>query len=314
MKKFKQMSLEDKLKLEILYKQGLSLRKIAKVLNRKVSSIHYQLKQFSTKQKGYEAVIANKISRKRRLLSKKNSLKILLNKKLQNNIDSKLNKLWSPERISGYLKIRGGDISTKAIYKYVEYTGKRKLLYWGRRQKKKRFTTRGSFKHFDNRKYIDKRPKIESLRHFEIDFIASAQRDISNLMVIVDKTSKKMWLERVLNKQKKTINKILIRHCLNAKSITTDNDNAFFHWRDLEKILNTQIYFTHPFSSWEKGLVENTNRWLRIFFPKKTNFREIKPCDVKKAESYFNNIPRKILGFKTANQVELEERCFNSRV
>lgn len=314
MKMFKQMSLEEKIKLEILHKQGLSLRGIAKILNRGVSGIRYQIKQFSGYKKDYEAIRANKISNKRRRLSKKKSLKVFSSKLLQKIIDSKLNKLWSPERISGYLKTKDRGISPKAIYKYVEYTGKRNLLYWGRRQKKKRFTTRGSFKHFDNRKYIDKRPKIESLGHFEIDFIASSERDISNLMVIVDKVSKKMWLERVLNKQKKTINKILIKRCLNAKSITTDNDNAFFHWRDLEKILNTQIYFTHPFSSWEKGLVENTNRWLRIFFPRKTNFREIKPSDVKKAEIYFNNIPRKILAFKTANQVELEERCSNSRV
>ena len=53
-----------------------------------------------------------------------------------------------------------------------------------------------------------------------------------------------------------------------VKSLTLDNDIAFQNWESLEKQLNCNIYFTHPYHSWEKGLVENMNRWIREFVPK----------------------------------------------
>ena len=46
-----------------------------------------------------------------------------------------------------------------------------------------------------------------------------------------------------------------------VRSITTDNDIAFVCWKDIESLLHKHIYITHPYHSWEKGLVENTNRW-----------------------------------------------------
>jgi IS30 family transposase len=56
--------------------------------------------------------------------------------------------------------------------------------------------------------------------------------------------------------------------------------------------LNTKIYFCHPYHSWEKGLVENTNRWIRQFIPKKTDLKLITNEELKNIEDWFNHTPK----------------------
>ena len=89
-------------------------------------------------------------------------------------------------------------------------------------------------------------------------------------------------------------------------TITTDNDIAFRKWRQLENILCTTFYFCAPYHSWEKGLVENTNRWIRVFFPKKTDLEKITEKELQEVHSFLNDIPRQILNYKTATMLHLE--------
>ena len=67
-------------------------------------------------------------------------------------------------------------------------------------------------------------------------------------------------------------------------------------------ILDVKFIFAHPYSSYERGLNENTNGLIRQYFPKKTDFREVTSKDVKKVESLLNHRPRKSLGFLTPNE------------
>ncbi|PIP80700.1 MAG: IS30 family transposase, partial [Gammaproteobacteria bacterium CG22_combo_CG10-13_8_21_14_all_40_8] len=67
--------------------------------------------------------------------------------------------------------------------------------------------------------------------------------------------------------------------------------------------LGTKFYFAHPYSSWERGLNENTNGLLRQYFPKGTDFHTLSQSDVDIAVERINNRPRKTLGFKTATQM-----------
>jgi len=100
------------------------------------------------------------------------------------------------------------------------------------------------------------------------------------------------------------------------KSITFDNGVEFLGWKSLEKsILNseerrTMIYFAHSYSSWERGTNENQNRMIRRFIPKGVNIVEFNDEDIQEIEDWMNNYPRKILGYKTANQ--MAQKCLQN--
>jgi len=66
---------------------------------------------------------------------------------------------------------------------------------------------------------------------------------------------------------------------------------------------NMPVYFAHPYSSWERGTNENTNGLIRRFFPKGTDFKKITEKQLKVVQNKLNNRPRKVLGYKTPNEV-----------
>ena len=80
-----------------------------------------------------------------------------------------------------------------------------------------------------------------------------------------------------------------------VRTLTCDNDIAFRKWRELETLLSTRIYFCHPYHSWEKGLVENTNRWLREFVPKRSNLASYTKEYIQWVEDWFNHLPSESL-------------------
>lgn len=92
-----------------------------------------------------------------------------------------------------------------------------------------------------------------------------------------------------------------------VKTILTDNDISFKQWKDLEKLLNAPIYFCHPYYSWEKGLVENANKWIRHFIPKRTELQTVTEEKVAECLRHLNDRPREVLQFKTANEVYFEK-------
>ena len=70
--------------------------------------------------------------------------------------------------------------------------------------------------------------------------------------------------------------------------------------------LGIPTYFCEPYSSWQKGGIENANKMIRYFFPKGTNFRKVSQKRIDEAVSFINNKPRKILGYKTSLEVARE--------
>lgn len=89
-------------------------------------------------------------------------------------------------------------------------------------------------------------------------------------------------------------------------TITVDNGKEFSKHKDIAKALQADVYFTHPYRSWERGLNENTNGLIRQYFPKKTSFENIKEQDVAFVELRLNNRPRKSLEFKIPAQCFLD--------
>ena len=163
-----------------------------------------------------------------------------------------------------------------------------------------------------DRKWIDVRPieAMYSYGHWEMDFIVSKHNSWV-LLVCVEKYSKLLRLALLPNRTTGVVQDALVRILkgYTVTSITTDNDIAFQKWKGLEEVLRTSIYFCHPYHSWEKGLVENSNRWIREFAPKKTDLQSISSEFLIDIEMYFNHKPRECLDGRTAYEVMMKEEC-----
>jgi IS30 family transposase len=313
--KKKHLEKEERFCIEKLLRQDKNLTEIAQTLGRGLSTISEEVKN----NKGRENYTAEKAHRRARLKQnkkKKNCNKIAMDGNLNKFVEKKLGKGWSPEVISARLEIQSGlkYASPKSIRKFIKKRhGLERFLFWKRNKHKSgKKNSKGIFLADKDRKSIDVRP-LEALfeyGHWEMDFIVSKFNSFV-LLVLIEKFSKKVLLIILPNRKNDLINETIQKLLENyiVKSITTDNDIAFSKWKELEEKLNTKIYFCHPYHSWEKGLVENTNRWIRQFIPKKTDLKLVSEEELKNIEDWFNHTPKVCLSGKTPYEVFIKEEC-----
>jgi IS30 family transposase len=93
-----------------------------------------------------------------------------------------------------------------------------------------------------------------------------------------------------------------------TKTMTFDNDQAFSQHEKIAEALNIKTYFTRPYTSQDKGTIENRNGVIRMFFPKKTDFNLIDKKEIKRVEREINNRPVRKFGYLTPNEVFLHRR------
>ena len=182
---YKHLNYEERIKIDTLVKEGLSLRKIAKSLSRSPNTVSRELKEKKVKNE-YIPKKAQHKSYWRRYRSKMNCMKVAVSKEMNEFVSNKIKDNWSPERISGYLKLNNISVSKKAIYKFIHSRCLERYLF-------KRRISKNSRKRFkkldDNRRYIEQRAPIVCSGHYEADFIVSSKSK-SCLLVIVDKHSR----------------------------------------------------------------------------------------------------------------------------
>lgn len=301
--KYKQLSKEERFSLEVMRNSGMSLRTIGKVLKRSPSTLCRELKINKTKGV-YSSKKAHHKHIQRRKYSKFQVMKVIL-MNLSNQIIDLLRKKYSPEQISGYLLRRGIHISSKAIYRFIESRRLEYLLFSGWHKSKRGRKQYKSGNPDTTKKYIEKRPEFITQNDYEMDFIVSRQSTWV-LLVLVNRLTKKSHIFRLPNRKKTTINSLLSLFCnlYNVATITTDNDIAFKHWKELEAHLNITIYFTNPYHSWEKGLVENCNKWIRCFIPKKQDIQSVTRKQIYDSLFFLNERPKETLGWRTASEFE----------
>ena len=311
-KTFKQLSFEERVSIGTLRRAGWSVRKIAGHLSRSPNTISRELKE--KKVKGlYVAKKAQHKSYWRRYIAKQGCLKLGLDGELSRVVVGYLEKKWSPERIAGYLKRKGILVSKKAIYKFIYSRSLERHLFWYRHNKRggpKRHKHRSAI---DGRKYIEERPKVKRSGHYEADFIVSGWNS-SSLLVVVDRYTTETFIKWIPNRKHATVLRAFKRILgdRSVKTITLDNDISFDCWQTIEENLHCLVYFCHPYHSWEKGLVENTNRWIRCFIPKRSDLRIVSEKDLDGIQTFLNTVPRQCLGFRSAKELSLlEQECPN---
>lgn len=304
-KSFTQLSYEERVLIGSLHAAGGSVRSIAAALDRSPNTVSRELREKKVKGR-YVVRKAQHKTYVRRYLSKRDCMKVALDGELSLFVKKKVEEGWSPERIAGYLRLQGRSVSTKAIYKYVYSRCLERHLFWRKHHVRGGPKRRHAKTPCDARKYIEKRPPLLGSGHFEGDFIVSPHNAVS-LLVVVDRYSRRARVRKVFNRTHATVSRACadMLRGVKVKTLTLDNDVSFNHWRVLQKLLHTKIYFTHPYHSWEKGLVENTNRWIRTVVEKRRDLATVTDGELRLIERMLNEVPRQCLGYRTAVEVEL---------
>ena len=296
--------------LSILLKKGYSHREMARVLGKDHSSITREIER--NKVNGdYESVKAQAKSRVRRKSAKYQNMKINQSTEFLEFLGQQLRAGWTPEQITGRWNYKHPDdkhFSFKAVYKYLYSSFGQylcKYLPFKRYRRGKRKGKKQKRLPVKNRVSIEKRPKVINERKrfgdFEGDVLGSPQTDKERLLALVERISRRLFAVKVprLKYAVDGFKTMLKPYCDILKSVTFDNgpENA----RHLE--LGTKTYFCHPFSSWEKGQIENTLSRLRRFIKKRSSLTQYSDRDIGRFIEQMNNTPRKCLGFKTPNEV-----------
>jgi IS30 family transposase len=326
---YKQLSIEEREKLQLMLWQKQSVRSIAKKLDRSPSSISREInknrrsdgKRLYIPRAAHERAITKRSSRGER--------RLVQNERLRDYVIKYLKLGWSPEQIAAKAEeMTSTKISHEAIYQYVyaqvhrEGYGYIKPGYEDLRpylaRRKKRRSQKGLRASYRIEKgplpSIDNRPeeveKRENIGHWEDDLIVSKASKHA-LKTVNERKSGLVFIEKVRNKTIFESNRTVIK-CLNhipseyRKTLTRDRGSENLGHIDLEKSLGIQCYFAHAYHSWERGSNENLNGLIRRYLPKGTDFRTVSNEQIKHIEYLINSRPRKRLGWRTPYEVFYE--------
>lgn len=231
-------------------------------------------------------------------------------------VTRQLRRGWSPELIAGRLKrLRPSQaVSHEAIYQWV-YAEARDLipclLRHYRRRKRRGYSRRHTKVHIPSRVPITERPAVANARrqlgHWEADTLQRRERGAA-LQLAVDRKSRYAvlnWLPRKTAAAMRTaLNRSLTRFPHHVRrTITYDNGTENVEHLRVNAVLGTHSYFCTPYTSQERGTVENTAGLVRRFFPKGTNFATLRRQDVKAVQRWLNHRPRRVLHFQTPAEV-----------
>jgi len=246
---------------------------------------------------------------------------------LKEIVIEKLEAKWSPEQISGWLRLSFPEspemwISHETIYKSL-YIRSRKLLdnvlmnnlrsghKMRQSMRHSRKGDRGTIR-IVNGVSIHQRPsEIEERAftgHWEGDLITGSGN--THLATLVDRKSRYTIILKLAGKDAHSVNSALIAEFNRMpltlkKSLTWDRGMELAKHEEFTEKTGVPVYFCNPQSPWQRGTNENTNRLLRQYFPKKTCLQKYTQEELNIVAIQLNNRPRKTLGYKSPAKVML---------
>ena len=314
---YKQLTLEKRYQITALIKAGFNQKSIANELSVHPSTISREIRRNNDLVRGYNAELAQIKSVKTEMSKSK---RFSLTKPIEKYIRAKLKQDWSPEQISGRMKLDTGvSVVHETIYRYI-YTNKKnggKLYTYLRHKNKKyhcrsnNYMARGTI---IDRVMIDKRPKIVEKKNrigdLEIDTVIGKNHK-GALVTVVDRKSKFVLIKNIPSKEASVVTKALIEMIQPIKNIThtitSDNGKEFAYHKQVSAALDTDFYFANPYHSWERGLNEHTNGLIRQYLPKKSVFLNVSKDEIIMIQDRLNHRPRKVLKYKTPYEVFFSE-------
>jgi len=322
---YKQLTIEEREKIQEMLWQKESIRNIAKRLGRSPSSISREIERNKPQErKVYTPRLAHSRAMEHR--SQRGREQRLKNNAVRDYVIKHLKLGWSPEQIANTIDSNIGEsISHEAIYQYVYVQVYRAgcgylksncedLRPYLARHRKRRMK-KGLRKSYRIDKgplpSIEDRPTEVGLRidigHWENDLVVSKQSN-TRLKTINERYSGLVFIQKVKNGTIRASNGAMINRLdiiprEHLKTLTMDRGSENLGYQEIEKVLGLDCYYAHAYSSWERGCNENLNGLIRRFLPKKTDFNTVSDEDIKKIEYLLNSRPRKRLGWKTPYEV-----------
>lgn len=341
MRRFKQLTITDRNKIETLFLAGLKAKEIASAVRVHVSTIYRELKRGMymklTTHLEQEVSYSCDLGQARhdtKMRAKGVSKKIASDPALAKYIERKIaDEHYSPEAVLGeiaqqHLKF-SQHICVTTLYSYIdkgvfERVSNRDLPVKSQRKR--------GYQRVHPRQHkilygtsIEKRDESilsrEEFGHWEMDTVKGKVHSKCSLLVFTERKTRKelifklehhdaqnvvAQLDKLEKKLKKNFAKIF-------KSITCDNGTEFARAEDLERSCiyknkkRTNVYYCHPYTSCERGSNEVANKLIRRHIPKGTCFDDISIEKVKNIEKWMNGYPRRIFSYRTADDMFKEE-------
>lgn len=311
------LSLEERDKIAIWKAEGVPIREIGRRLGRDPGTISRELSRNSAPiNSGY--YLPSKAQERAKARKKAAGYRPKLkNKAIRDYVEFHLKIGWSPEIITGSLKRNHPKlaISHEAIYQYI-YDEAPHLRKYLPRKHKKRWRKGHSRKHqkslIPHRVSIAERAKQVNERirfgHWESDTMEGRRTEKPALNVLVERKSRVVQLTKVMDRGAKATRKVIIDRLKNLskrcrKSVTYDNGHENTEHYKTNRALKIRSYFCDPYSSWQKGTVEQSIGLVRRFIPKGWDISSVTPRHIAKIEYLLNHRPRKCLDFATPAEV-----------
>ena len=313
---YKQLTSEQRYTISVLLQNKTKRKDIAKAINVHPSTITRELKRNSGVRGHYnwETAQANAVCTKR----KKSG-----NHSVDNSIKEEAKRIlvteqWSPEQISGALAREGKHISYETIYRMIrkdKAEGGNLYKHCRHRLKHRTKPVGGKRVSIPNRTSISERPKEADGKRFgdfEMDTIVG-KCNHGAIVTLIERSTNMLFMRKLpKGKNSKELARTVI-HLLRpfkeyVKSITTDNGTEFACHETISKSLGVKVYFADPYSSWQKGGIENANGLIRQYIHKSETFEHVSHQQITKYSRKLNMRPRKKLKFKTPQE------CFYERI
>lgn len=309
---YSQLTEHERYQIYALKKAGHTQKAIALLLRRSPSTISRELKR-NKGLRGYRPRQAQRLSDTRRKASNKarkvtddikTAIKVLIRQEL------------SPQQVVNYLaRHKGLSLHHETVYQLI-YTDKTRggdlhtHLRIASKPYRKRYGTydrRGKIK---NRVSIDDRPAVvdrgNRIGDWEGDTVIGKGRK-SALLTMVERKTLYTVILRLTGKRADLLAEVVVqgmRHLRDSvKTITLDNGLEFAKHEVIAQGLGADIYFAHPYASWERGINENTNGLIRQYFPKGTDFSDVSDDQIEHVMNRLNNRPRATRGYRTPNEL-----------
>lgn len=310
-------TIEDRDALQVLKGYSLEVWVIARILGKHPSSIYRELSR-NVYSGIYLSHRADSAARKRREQSRERPKRG--NPLLMKKVEQLVRQDISPEQIAGRLKLEHPNdpswhVSHETIYQHVyskvkQGTDLRMHLRQAHKKRRKRLSSKDKRGIIPNRTFIDNRPAIVEQKvrigDWEGDTVEGGSKK-GYIVTYVDRATKYLiarivdhkTADNIVKASQKAFSAIPVGY---KRTITVDNGKEFARHSDLACVTGAEVYFAHPYHSWERGLNEHTNGLLRQYFPKKLPLDKITPRQLARAVEKLNNRPRKALGYLTPRE------------
>ena len=313
--KYHHLTREERHTISALHRKGDQPNSIAATLGRHPATIRREIKRNATSSGGYQYQMAHRLAQTRSRNASCRSSRCA-----QESWDFAVEKLtsqqWSPDQISAELEIlKLPSMSHETIYLRI-YADKNNggEIHSHLRHKINSYRDRSLTQ--DNRgrikgaTSIEKRPSVVDERSrigdWEMDLVIGKVSGPA-LVTMVERKTRYTLIAKVPNKTSEAvalqIMAKLLPHRSKLHTLTFDNGKEFAAHAMIDEILGSTSYFAHPYSSWERGLNENTNGLIRQYFPKGTDFEKVTDAQILEVESKLNTRPRKCLDRRTPSAI-----------